>query len=271
MNKAFIQSGISEGLKVLANHKAVHISLSKKSVEIEVNGKTCTHKLQAKFVTISAGTIGTPQLLINSGLATPRDFNFNFHAMTRLVGIFNSQVNDLKDIDPHQTWSSNFSVKFGAAVNTESMMAATLANLGINISPDPEKTYIAYSSVAPKGVGSFRKVFNNAVPFYKFTAPSMNEIINNTDVLKRSLINVGATNVLGKITTPSISTVHIFGSLPLGSNKLIDKNGFLNNSMHRIRICDASLLPSAPKVNPQGPISVLSLILSKGAHENFWR
>ena len=85
------------------------------------------------------------------------------------------------------------------------------------------------------------------------------------------MINVGATNVLGKITTPSISTVHIFGSLPLGSNKLLDNNGFLNNSMHRIRVCDASLLPSAPKVNPQGPISVLSLLLSKGVHENFWK
>jgi hypothetical protein len=85
MNKAFIQNGINEGLKVLANHKVEHISLSKKNIEIKVNGKTCTHKFQAKYVTMSAGTIGTPQLLINSGLASPRDFNFNFHAILVLL------------------------------------------------------------------------------------------------------------------------------------------------------------------------------------------
>jgi len=57
-----------------------------------------------------------------------------------------------------------------------------------------------------------------------------------------------------------MTTVHIFGSLPLNSNKDLGSLGELNSDP-RIKVCDASILPSAPWGNPQAVIMVLNEIL----------
>tara|TARA_Y100000817_G_scaffold308424_1_gene296160 strand:+ start:473 stop:673 length:201 start_codon:yes stop_codon:yes gene_type:complete len=65
-----------------------------------------------------------------------------------------------------------------------------------------------------------------------------------------------------------MTTVHIFGSLPINSNKDIGKNGELLLDP-RIKICDASLLPTAPWGNPQAVIMALNEILIERWLETF--
>ena len=57
-----------------------------------------------------------------------------------------------------------------------------------------------------------------------------------------------------------MTTVHIFGSLPLNHNNDLGSFGELKID-NRIKICDSSILPSAPWGNPQAVMMVLNVIL----------
>ena len=271
MESSYLSRALESGLEIIPGHFVQKIEIMQDYIISYVFGDSCKHKLKSRYLTISAGTTETPKLLLDSGLASIHDFSFNFHAMTRVIGIFNRQVNDLEDIDPFQTWNSDFSIKIGAAVGTPSMLLATLASLEINkVDFDLHNIFVAYVSTIPKGTGGFNKIFGTAYPYFNFTKQSITEIRKNTEMLFTSLQRAGASDVLAKIDRPSISSVHIFGSLPLGNCDLIDNRGFLNGGKDMIRICDASLLPSAPRVNPQGPIMALTSVLSKEVHNKYW-
>jgi hypothetical protein len=79
-------------------------------------------------------------------------------------------------------------------------------------------------------------------------------------LLKETLTIGGAKSIWPKSEVSPISTVHVFGSLPLGINKDVDQNGALKSDS-RIKICDGSLLPIAPWGNPQAVIMVLNELL----------
>ena len=270
MNETVLKPAIKQGLTVLTNHRVKKLSLNNGIIHVKTFGNKCSHDLRARHVTISAGTIETPKILIRSGFARPKDIKINFHAMTRLIGTFQNTINDLHDIDPHQTWSPDYSVKIGAAVSTRQLLAATKTNMGVTSDADPGKTGVYYVSTIPRGLGRFLNVLGIIMPYYNFSKESIQEISNNTKILGESLRRIGAIEVLGSITKPSISTVHIFGSLPIGSSAILDKFGFVEGTSKAIRVCDGSILPSAPAVNPQGPISVLCLYLSRKIHETDW-
>ena len=102
------------------------------------------------------------------------------------------------------------------------------------------------------------------------TSESLKTIAENTGFLGSSLIDAGASKIFGNLDNPSISTVHIFGSIPLGRSKLVDKYGFVRNTGNRVRVCDGSLLPSAPIVNPQGPIAALCKVISEKVNSEYW-
>ena len=114
------------------------------------------------------------------------------------------------------------------------------------------------------------KIGKAVLPVFRLTKEFRNGLTLETHELARDLIKVGATEVIGKISKPMLSTVHIFGSMPLGRTKILDINGFVLNTNNRVRVCDASLLPIAPRVNPQGAVCSLSYLLSERIHEVFW-
>jgi choline dehydrogenase-like flavoprotein len=61
----------------------------------------------------------------------------------------------------------------------------------------------------------------------------------------------------------SYSTVHVFGSLPLGESHVVDRSGNVRGTGGRVFVRDASILPSHPLVNPQGPLMHLVTALEK--------
>jgi hypothetical protein len=271
MNSAVLQASKAQGLKILTSHKVSKFELVDNKVKVTLDHGGEIKILHASYLTIACGTTETPKLLIKSGFAKPRDFSFNFHAMTRLVALFSRKVNDLKDIDPHQTWKQDYSVKFGAAVGTKEFLAATLSNFHVKEEISQERALVAYASTEPRGRGGFIKIGQVIIPYFKFSNRSLKEIDSNTELLRKSLLGAGAVKVLGSVRSPKISSVHIFGSLPLGKTRLLDEYGFLKDSGKKVRVCDGSLLPSAPLVNPQGPIGVLCLILSRRVNKKYWK
>lgn len=269
MSETLLDSFQKSGGIVVKGHKAISVRYQNKTVSVEIIGSNCHHTLLAKHLVLAAGTVETPVLLLNSGLANKKELNFNFHAMSRLVGEFEWEVNDLNDIDPYQAWTSNYSAKFGAAVGTPELLSATLQTIGASSSMKHENLGVYYASTVPSGTGSFMKIAKNWIPVYNLSNETRNLIGKNTGLLKEGLLKAGATQILGKTSNPQLSSVHIFGSIPLGANSLIDELGQLKQSNGLIRICDASILPTAPIVNPQGPLLHLTEVISAKWWENW--
>lgn len=263
MFEAVIKNLPATNFTLLANHSCIKFSVINKSrIEIQVVGKNCSHSIIANHVTLSAGSVSTPRILLRSGLAKPKDFSFNFHAMSRVIAEFTRPVNDTTDIDPHQAWKPDYSIKFGAAVGTPEMLRATLSALGGETNQEFENLGAFYASVVPAGrSGFFRSPFG-FLPWYKLSQDTLEKIKLGTNELTQGLKMAGAINVFSNPAKPSISSVHIFGSMPIGLNSLVDKNGVLK-CCPSVRISDGSLLPTAPIVNPQGPLLTLTKVLAE--------
>jgi hypothetical protein len=115
-----------------------------------------------------------------------------------------------------------------------------------------------YASFASTGRGGL--VPFTQTPWYRYSQSDAVNIKAATEKL-REIVETGG----GKIDkamllkNPRISSVHIFGSLPVDSGEF-EEGTVMLKSDNRIQVCDASLLPTGPGVNPQA--IVMSLVQS---------
>jgi hypothetical protein len=245
--------------EIIKGHRVDSLKSKTKNIEIKLKSDSCSHTFLAQKVCLSAGTLETPRLLIRSGLAKASDFKFSFHAMIREVAEFDRPVNSLTDLDPHQYWSRDRLQKIGAAVGTPELLQATMRSRGAAFSGELEKVASYYTSVPSDGAAGVIKLFGQLHPFFIPSKLFKARVAQAQKTLRSAIVGAG-----GKLIgdgPPSLSTVHIFGTLPIGSSKVIDKQGRLISDPERIYIRDASLLPSHPLVNPQGPLMQLILAL----------
>jgi choline dehydrogenase-like flavoprotein len=249
---------IREENKVLG-HEVDSMRIERDGVEINVKGSNCYHKIAARSVCLSAGTLATPEILVRSKLAKPSDFYFQFHAMVKEIGKFPYDVNNLKDIDPHQIWSKDLSFKIGAAVGTPELLSAIMETKGVENESSFSKICSLYISLPSIGLNGLIKHGRSLTPYF-YPDRAMRKSLRLAQATLRKSIEAVGGKVLGN-NSLSVSTVHIFGSIPLGKSRLVDNRGFLIGSEKKIFIRDASLLPSHPLVNPQGPLMQFLTVL----------
>jgi choline dehydrogenase-like flavoprotein len=239
-------------MQTLLGHKVLKYKLQNGVVKVFVQGKSCSHIISTKRLCLAAGVVGTPEILWRSKAAKAKDFTFSFHAMMREAAVFPKDVNDLHDIDPHQVWSNDSKRKIGAAVGTPQLLASTLATKNVAYDGDLSRIGTYYISTPFRGKSGMIPFGGTLVPYFKLDKAMKRELNECALLLRQSLINVGG-SPLGELNS-SISTVHVFSSLPLGKTKVLDKTGFVKGSKGRVFVRDSSILPSPPLVNPQGPL-----------------
>ena len=220
-----------------------------------IKGAGCRHKLYSKKLCLAAGTIETPAILLRSKVANIRDFKFQFHAMIREVAQFSERVNDLSDIDPHQYWSEDGHEKIGAAVGTPELLRGTLESKGADLPSALENVASYYISLPSEGKGGLLRLFSDIYPYFLPRKSFRQKCLNAQGRLRSAIADLGG-SLLGDGSL-SISTVHVFGSIPIGNTKLIDNRGYLKSFPNAVYVRDASILPSHPLVNPQGPLMQL--------------
>lgn len=264
-NSGFIQHGM---IDVVWN-KMIHrenflFQLNTKVRKINIRNKTsievtCTNSEGSTIIfftrnlIVAAGAIQTPKLLCQTGLLNWGLTDFQWHPMIRTI--INTFPDDLglHDVDPFQAWTDDRKFKFGSAVSTAGLLA-------INLDRRPEQDELPklrsiYGSFVSSGRGGL--IPGTGIPFY---FPSPNDRKNAEEVrslLENVVVASGATfaNPTQKIKK-NISTVHIFGTLPINCGAFIEGTSRLKNEP-RIQVSDGSLLPFGPGVNPQGVIMAL--------------
>ena len=259
MSSTYLNSAMKLGAEKLTSHWVTKFKIKNNLVETRVRGVSCKHKILSKELCLSAGVLGTPEILLNSGFAKLRDLVFNFHAMLREAALFSVPVNDLHDIDPYQIWSPDSKLKIGAAVGTPALLASTLASKGIVPDFDFSKIGTYYISLPFEGTSKYFRWRGKLTPIINPSRKMKSDIKTAAIRLREAITAVGGLP-LGELST-SISTVHVFGSLPIGKTKILDSLGFVIGTEQKVFVRDASILPSAPLVNPQGPLMQLVTVL----------
>jgi hypothetical protein len=271
MQVTYLQQAKKNGAKVLVNSQVNRLTPKKDCIEVEIRDTSGIKRIfKSEEVVLAAGTLETPRILHRSKLSS-KSFPLNLHPMLRAVAAQDKVINDGDLFPSWQAWDTNHMYKFGYSVSTYPYLSATLRSLGEDRDfNDNELSHMAayFSSFALSDSKAKLKRFGTTlIPAISF-GKTDNESMKESSKQLIDLLRAGeATEFWPKKGISPVTTVHLFGSLPVGRSPLINDKGRLIKEP-RIRISDGSLMPQAPWGNPQGAIMVLCELMAKRAsHE----
>jgi choline dehydrogenase-like flavoprotein len=290
MSETFIPEGLALGGEILSGWKAIKIETTKNSVEVLlVNLDGLTMNLQAKNVVVSCGAIESRRLLSNSKLLTKKIGSIGFHANLKIVARFDQEIQAQKGtIFTHQLQEylkqgfllmpANFNelyLAYGSSALNPVQYASILSNLN----------YHAMFTAQYKVKGRILDIpigFNRYFLICYFTKEDRNLIRKYLKKSAELLFLAGATEMYlpytgGKVvrnleeannvisTTAFhkivVSTVHLMSSIPIvPESSEITTEGFLRKNS-KIRVLDASILPTTIGESPQGTIMAITKFL----------
>lgn len=284
MTKTYIPRFLKSGGVIVSDIRAVGIK--KKSNTWIVKTKSRGSKrveFGCENVFIAGGAIGTPSLLAKSGLKGVYGNSLQVHPTIKIVALFDEEVNgENMGVPVHQVkeFSSRFS--FGCSISSVPYLQLAMLDYPSETSlvdTSWRKMAIYYAMITPSGVGSVKNLpfFSDPLITYTLTKDDLINLSEATRKLSELLFTAGAKKLFPSISgmkpllqkddlasIPAVlprsdinlMTIHLFSSCPMGENRercTVNSYGKMHG-YDGIYISDASILPSAPGVNPQGSI-----------------
>lgn len=295
MSTTFIPKALQAGARLVSNCKVSKIvrdgdTASGVRATIDHAGTTEEIVVAAKHVWVCGGTTQSPLLLARSGIARNVGGNLQIHPMIKVVAEFEQTINAHESVMPvFQIRDHASDVFIGGAVFTPGFLAMALADSG-SADSDALSNWrncaIFYVSIRSRGFGSVGTLPFSSTPRIKFKLAG-GDAANLTSGLMRlsevlfqggavrlfpGIANAGSwgsmKNARSDLSTPveisrmRLSTVHLTSTCPIGENQkrcAADSQGRLYG-MHNVYVGDASAIPSAPGVNPQGTVMALAVL-----------
>jgi choline dehydrogenase-like flavoprotein len=244
-------------------------------------------RIVAESVFLCAGAVQTPALLRRSGVTRNVGDSLQMHPTIKIVAKFPEAVNAADmGVPVHQVKEFAPRLSFGCSISSPAYLA-----LGLLDHPAAARTVaqawpqmaIYYAMITSEGHGSIRTLPGFADPLVRY-ALTDNDRRNLADGLKKLaqiLFESGASALyptlargqellrrddLAKLPEivpdgmTNLMTIHLFSSCPLGEARAqcaADSFGRVHG-FKNLFINDASLLCTAPGVNPQGSIMALA-------------
>lgn len=244
-------------------------------------------RIQAGTVFLCAGAVQTPALLRRSGITRNIGDSLRLHPTVKLTAAFPESVNSADmGVPVHQVKEFSPRLSFGCSVSTPAYLALGMMDHPSHSSEVRENwTRMAnyYAMITGEGRGTVRTLgrFRDPLVRYRLTEQDRRDLGDGLHKLAQILFASGATALypaVGRakpVTRPdeinqwpnalpsglaNLMTIHLFSSCPMGENKsrcATDSFGLVHG-MDQLYIADASLLCTAPGVNPQGSIMALA-------------
>jgi choline dehydrogenase-like flavoprotein len=235
---------------------------------------------------ICGGAIQTPALLRRSGIANNIGNSLQMHPSVKVIARFPEDVNSADmGVPVHQVKEFAPRFSFGCSISSPAYLALAMndrPNYAGEVDKAWQKMAIYYAMITGEGFGSVRCVpgFGDPLVRYRLTEQDLKDLSEALQKLSLLLFEAGAEALYPSITQGQIftqpadiaqlpdlpvsrtnlMTVHVFSSCPMGENKqrcATDSFGRVHG-FKNLYIADASLLCSAPGVNPQGSIMAIA-------------
>ena len=240
-------------------------------------------EIQADTVFCCAGAIQTPALLLRSGIRYNIGQSLQLHPTVKVTARFKDVVNQPgMGVPVHQVKEFSPALSFGCSISSLPYIQLAMTDHPAHMRKSEEqwrRMGIYYGMIVTDSVGSIRPIPFAKDPLvrYRLKPADMRLLSAGLRRLSEMLFESGAQALfpsvrgMDPIWTPeqmgripaalpfgktNLMTIHLFSSCPMGENYrrcATDSFGRVHfqNNLH---ISDASLIPTAPGVNPQGTV-----------------
>ncbi len=240
--------------------------------------------VRARRVVVCAGAVQTPALLQRSGIRGTVGRNLQVHPTVKLAARFPERIGG-DDVPVHQVKEFAPDLSFGGSWSSPGQVALVLSDdwaARSHVMDEADHVFVYYAAIRPEGVGRVTAVpgWRDPLVTYRVTGRDVDRLRRGAARLALLLFRAGATEIWPsaraaagagapteiatmaaglKSSTLSLMTVHLFSSVPMGerASDPVDSFGRLK-ALDGVWVNDASILPSAPGVNPQGTILALA-------------
>jgi choline dehydrogenase-like flavoprotein len=243
--------------------------------------------IEAGTVFLCAGAVQTPALLRRSGITRNIGNTLRVHPTVKLVARFPEPVNAADmGVPVHQVKEFSPRLSFGCSISTPAYLALGMIDhpaFAGTVRDEWQHMANFYSMITGQGRGTVRVLagFRDPLVRYGITDSDRRDLSDGLRKLAQLLFESGATALypgvtgLERFTRPgelsripnalpnglaNLMTIHLFCSCPMGEDRNLcatDSFGRVHG-IEQLHIGDASLLCTAPGVNPQGTIMALA-------------
>jgi len=287
MTKTFLPKALRAGAKLMHSCRVQRLRSSGRGWSILAAQGNRPIEITAETVFLCAGALQTPLLLRRSGVTENVGNSLAMHPTVKVVAEFDEEVNHERlGVSVHQVKEFSPRIGFGCSISSPPYLALALADYP-GIAPQLRQRWrhmaIYYAMITGPNTGRVRPVFGLPDPSirYRLTDPDLRDLSTAMRRLTALLMAAGARRVYpsyrgarplrgqdeisaipGEFTTDqaNITTIHLFSSCPMGEDRTrcaVDSTGRVHGVPGLI-VNDASLLCTAPGVNPQGTIMALA-------------
>ena len=259
-------------------------SRATRALATDADGKPVT--IDARHVFVCGGTIQTPALLQRSGLRRRIGSTLAVHPTVKLAAHFPDPLNLPGDIPVHQISEFAPDLSFGGSASGPGLAALALSDSWDRFGPaieDWRRLFVYYAAITSEGRGTVRALprLRDPVVTYRLTRRDRALLGRGLARLALVMLEAGATAVYPSfrgaplvrrradlaamqarfsISRASVMTVHLCSTVPFGEGPRSAADSFgLVRDTDNIRVNDASLLPTAPGVNPQGTVMAIAV------------
>jgi choline dehydrogenase-like flavoprotein len=287
MSRTFVPRALAAGCKLVPGMRARRLKRSRGRWVVEAervlpDGRRTRHRLRCKTLFVACGAIQTPALLQASGIAPLAGRALRMHPTVKVVARFPEAINSTDmGVPVHQVKEFSPRLSFGCSISGMPYLSlAMLDHPQHTREVDDGWPHMAiYYAMIAGGSGSVRRLAGYRDPLVRFALgeKDMRDLADGTRKLGEMLFAAGAVALyptvdgaaplagvedLRKVADPlpqgrtGLMTIHLFSSCPMGEDKrrcVADSFGRVHG-YENLYIADASLLCTAPGVNPQGSI-----------------
>lgn len=287
MTRTYLRAALDAGAELWTGTRAValeHDGRRVSAVRLERGGRV--QRVIADQFFVCGGAVQTPALLQRSGLRRNIGRNLSVHPTVKAVAELDAVVNDPTDLATYQVKEFGSWLSFGGSASRPSLVALALSENWDAFGGAVERwrhQVVYYAATRSQGRGTVRAVPGRRDPLvtYRITGGDMTWLRTGMARLLHLLLASGASTVYPSyrdapvVTGPadvaaaaaamtrsraSLMTVHLCGTVPMGEDRRrsgADSHGRVWG-LANLRVNDASLLPDAPGVNPQGTVMVVA-------------
>ena len=288
MTETFIPRFLRAGGRLLPRTRVFRLRQAGPNWVIEARHETTgVVRIAADALFLCAGAVHSPALLRRSGITRNVGNSLQLHPTVKMVARFSEAVNAADmGVPVHQVKEFAPRLSFGCSISSPPYLALGLIDhpaVAANTSRDWQNLAVYYAMITSEGRGSVRMLpgFNDPLVRYGLTQNDRRHLADGFRKLADVLFESGATALYPSLThgpvlrcrgcvsklpeilpegLANLMTIHLFSSCPMGEDPAkcaTDSFGRVHG-FENLFVNDASLLCTAPGVNPQGSIMALA-------------
>jgi choline dehydrogenase-like flavoprotein len=289
MTRTYLPRAFAAGARMVVGCRVDRlVSLGSRALAAEVTHADGTQgTIRCRHVFVCGGAIQSPAILQRSGIRGLVGKSLAVHPTVKLAARFARDVNVPDDVPVHQVKEFAPDLSFGGSASHPGLVALALSDQWATFASAVthwRQMSVYYAAITSEGRGVVRSLpgLRDPLVTYRLTHRDRELLRSGLGRLALLLLEAGATEVFPSFrgaprirsradlatmqdrfatSRAGVMTVHLCSTVPMGEDRRVcaaDSFGRVHGTSN-VLVNDASLLPSAPGVNPQATVMAFAI------------